>query len=164
MLHVRMSNTDDWYIDTYDVTWCTPPTTNMEPNNWLLSTSSQSFVVFLLYRRSIIPTRKTNKIKSNFSNFNLSNNVLEASLSISDAATLYRIIQAASYVMFSDVGSKDSSGANGKRCFCWNGKTSGGIERRPRRYNLMFKFVQNDQTGKQLGFHRCCKNKQCEVF
>ena len=31
-------------------------------------------------------------------------------------------IEAASYVMFSDVGSKDSSGANGKCCFCLNGK------------------------------------------
>lgn len=51
-------------------------------------------------------------------------------------------IQAASYVMFSDVGSKDSSGANGKRCFCLNGKNSGGIERMPGRYTkLMFTFL-----------------------
>ena len=56
--------------------------------------------------------------------------------------------------MFSDVGSKDSSGANGKRCFCLNGKNSGGIERMPGRYTkLMFTFLfRMTKPESSLGF------------
>lgn len=50
------------WLRPYDVTWCTPPTTTMEPTSWLFNLLN--IMIFfprqhLQVQRNIIPTRKT---------------------------------------------------------------------------------------------------------